>query len=178
MFVSFKSLTINITNGKKLYEYHIHFLRIPEITWKTHEWINWAGFWKQICSRLCFICITYVWLGGESVLKINFISLAHCGFSGLCTCLKCYWLILKTCDNVIISYSLGKSTATHIFNQYWLSYISMAWRKTAVTPLLTHWNHYSIALSHRFDQFWGNDVTQSNYSKPLTHKVWDNVAAI
>ena len=28
--------------------------------------------------------------------------------------------------------------------------ISMAYRKTAVTPLITHWSYCSLALSHRF----------------------------
>ena len=27
--------------------------------------------------------------------------------------------------------------------------ISMAWCKTAVTPLLTHWSYFSLALNHR-----------------------------
>ena len=31
-----------------------------------------------------------------------------------------------------------------------INIISMAWCKTAVTPLLTHWSYCSLALSHRY----------------------------
>ena len=33
---------------------------------------------------------------------------------------------------------------------YVITFISMAWRKTAVTPLLTHWTYCTLALSYRY----------------------------
>ena len=45
--------------------------------------------------------------------------------------------------------------------EYWLKsviysyFISMAWCKTVVSPLLTHWRYCSLALNHRYDVIGG-----------------------
>ena len=46
----------------------------------------------------------------------------------------------------------------------------MAWCKTAVTPLLTHWSYCSLALSHRSDgHYWG-------YSLQWRHNECDGIS--
>ena len=68
-------------------------------------------------------------------------------------------------DPVVITCTL-RPRGTHICTKHWdsylscdlyalkgtreISHVSMAQRKTAVTPLLTHWSYCSIALSHRY----------------------------
>ena len=39
-----------------------------------------------------------------------------------------------------------------------LGFISMAQRKTAVTPLLTHWSYCSLALSHQYELVTLDDI--------------------
>ena len=39
-------------------------------------------------------------------------------------------------------------------------YVSMAWCKTAVTPLLMRWSYCSLALSHRYVNIWSHFVKE------------------
>ena len=66
-----------------------------------------------------------------------------------------YALLLYAIDVVLTLSYWGAETSENI---------SMAWCTTAVTPLLTHWSYYSIALSHRYITFAQADCVSPNFS--------------
>ena len=56
------------------------------------------------------------------------------------------WLNFRQCQRSFVN----MTTSGRANNNYFAKIITMAWHKTAVTPLLKHWGYCSLALSHRY----------------------------
>ena len=103
-----------------------------------------------------------IWWPIFELHKMNFLSNLNSGQKWLVKWLPdLLQLMLFFCAAFVIS--------DHVLTILWtvLWFISMAYRKTAVTPLLMHCSYYNLALSHQNDHVLGTIATGHNNEKAI-----------